>query len=428
MDCGAAPVVDDPHLRKFKWKRAVQFFALVAFLGWAGWFLLKPSVNLPKLPVGSPLPPGKVRPEVSYNYAFVRMLVAPDGSLWGWKNDIHRASLEEGPPQRIGSDSDWLHVATILTHTLALKTDGSLWAWGSNPSGALAQPASLMQTNEPMRIGSDTNWSQISVGAGHCLALKRDGSLWAWGQNEHGQVGNGTTSTRFTVTRIGHDSDWSVISAAAFSSFALRNDGSLWGWGYSNGPSGDVISPRHIECGGKIVAISANDFLVLALRFDGTLWICGPNAQAAAPAYVNPGTPDRLIQIGKDRDWKEIYAGTCCFFARKKNGSWWFSGMLQHGGHVPALRRLSLEFDPCSFAPCGGDALLLTEDGVLWDLSIEPDRGKFATTIAGLKQSLNQACAILPGRPQPFDPRNVPVKPDLKKLWELPRETVQKDP
>jgi hypothetical protein len=427
MDSDGAQAVNEPHLTKFRWKTVLKFAIPAAFLVCFGSLLLKPQSNPPGFSVGPPLPPGRVTPQISYNYGNAVACIGSDGSLWRWETLPNPPQTPREAPKRTGSDSNWCQVAVILAHALALKTDGSLWAWGGNRCGALAQPDAGLQTIEPVRIGSDTNWTHIAVGAGHCLALKRDGSLWAWGQNDRGQVGDGTASNQFAITQIGSDHDWSRISAGDFTSFGLKNDGSVWGWGFSNGPAGDQLLPRRMETRGKIIDISANNFLLLALRSDGTLWICGPNASSAASAYVKASTPN-LIQIGKDNDWTEIYAGTCGFFARKKDSSWWFSGMMTNSITVAGPRRLSARFDPWSYAPKLGDALLLTRDGTIWMLTIEPDTGKYATAVKKVKSLLNQASTILPGRPKLFDlNNNFPIRPCFEKIWTLPAEPSREE-
>ena len=430
MDCDVKPTVNEPHLRKSKW-RTVLVLSLTLVAGFLLWFVLlpqKPPPNPPGFSVDPPLPPGKVTPQLSYNYGNVRVLIGNDGSLWRWdtvpNGAISFLKLPEAP-KRIGSESNWCQVATMLSHAAALKTDGTLWTWGYNRAGGLGQSDSLLQTAvqaaAPVQIGSDTNWTHIAIGAAHSLALKNDGSLWAWGQNDRGQLGDGTKSNKLAVTQIGSDHDWSAISAGHFTSFALKNDGSLWGWGYSNGPAGDQLLPRRIETGGRITAISANDFLLLALRSDGTLWISGPNAAAAASAYVKARTPD-LTQIGKDNDWSEIYAGFCCFFARKKDSSWWFSGITQSSVSAAAPKRLPLRFDAWSFVTKDGHAFFLTRDGTIWLLDIQPDTGKYATAVRKLKRFVNQATALLPGHPRLVDPYHGPIRPVLQKVWTHPSE------
>jgi hypothetical protein len=424
MDREAAQVVNEPCPKQSRWRTPLILSIVAAFLICFTFLFLKPPPNPAGFSIGPQLPPGQVTPQLSYNYGNVRVLISNDGSLWRWdtvpNGAISRLKLPEAPV-RIGSESNWRQVATTLSHSLALKTDGSLWAWGDNRTGGLAQPNAELQTTEPIRIGSDTNWTHIAIGVAHFLALKNDSSLWAWGWNERGPVGNGTRSHRFAVTQIGSDHDWTAISAGHFTSYALKNDGSLWAWGFSNGPAGDQLLPRRIETGGRITAICANEFLLLALRSDGTLWISGANAHVAASACVKTPSPN-LVQIGKDNDWTEIYAGFCCFFARKKDSSWWFSGMSQGEASPTAPKRLSLSFDAWSFVAKDGHAFFLTRDGTVWLLDIQSDTGKLATAVKKLKMFINQATAHLPGHSRLVNPYNGPIRPVLRKVWTLPPE------
>jgi hypothetical protein len=400
-------------------------------------FLLASRLDPSGLSLGAAAPPGKVAPQLINTFFDVGLLLAPDGSLWCWGSaDSHNTGLVEDPtetPQRIGTDTDWCRVAGSHSDALALKTDGSLWGWGWNGFGAATQARSKERVTKPTRIGTDTNWTQIAAGAGHCLALKSDGSLWAWGQNDHGQVGDGTTRNQFAVTRIGTDHDWTTLTAGDFSSFALKRDGTLWGWGVADvmGRNADDLSPRQIDSAGNVVAISANDYILLALRSDSTLWICGANAHVTAPAYVS--APARaLVQIGKAADWKEVYAGRRFFFARKRNNSWWVCGQckcpprsappLWSSPRPASPRRLPLRFEPWALAPGIGDALLLTRNGSLWTLSVGPDVSRSALRLARLKGLVNQTLASLPGHRQPFDLKEFRLDPTPRKLWELPAD------
>ena len=363
------------------------------------------------------MPPGKVAPQL-VSASDLCVLLAPNGSLWCWGR-AKSGLVEEpsGTPQRIGSADDWCRIAASPSHAVALKTDGSLWCWGWGPA---SQAHWRERVAEPTRMGTDTNRTQIAAGAGHCLALKRDGSLWAWGQNDHGAVGDGTTNAQFVSTRIGPDHDWGVIAAGAASSFALKQDGTLWGWGYKMGRSGDELSPSQIDSTGNISAISAKDYCLLALRSDGTLWICGPNAHVTASAYVKAPTRT-LVQVGNDKDWKETYAGIRFFLARKRNGSWWVCGSFRNAPDNRPLaspRRLPLSLEPWSLAPCFGGALLLTKDGAIWTLSIGPDTSKFAVGVTKLKLLSNQLLGVLPGHPQPFNPKEFRIDPSLRRQWQ----------
>ena len=404
--------------------------------------------------VGRPLPRGKVAPQLSRAMG-VAALLAPDGSLWCWGGtERPKTALVEEPtekPQRIGSEDDWCRVAATWSHALALKTNGTLWGWGWTGLRDLASAQSQGKEGKvttPTRIGTDSNWTQIAVGASHSLALKSDGSLWGWGQNDHGQVGDGGTGKQWAVTQIGHDRDWSAITAGAASSFALKQDGTLWGWGYlrnktNHGSSrliddgsnivaiaADDISindvlPRPIDLDRNIVAIAANDYILLALRSDHTLWICGPNAPVAASAYVKTVTTT-LTQIGTGKDWKEVYAGERFFIARKANGSWWVCGDYQREDgddrKLAAPRRLPLSFEAWSLATGFGDACLLTRDGALWTLTIHPQSADFAAALMRTMGSVNQLIRGLPGHPQPFSISEFPIDPTPRKQWQLQAE------
>jgi hypothetical protein len=371
--------------------------------------------------VGSPLPPGKVAPQLVSAWD-TGVLLAPDGSLWGWGGTRFQLPALFGKPtvtqtpQRIGSDSDWRAVAASHQYVLAQKIDGSLWGWGGNRQA------------KPTRIGTDTNWVQISVGAGHSLALKSDGSVWAWGQNDRGQVGDGTISDKSTPTRIGKDNDWKTIAAGAFNSFALKTDGTIWGWGLDpvTGGKNDDLSPRQIDPGANWTAISVGEFCLLGLKSDGTLWIGGQNAPQAARAR-------NLTQIGPDADWREVYAGQTFFFARKKDGSWWVCGDNANGQlgigssvEVASPRRLPFDFEPWAFAPGYGNTVSLTRDGTLWTWGTRLGSGSNSRSLVNrLKGALNFILARVLGRP-PFDQRT----PDLSdpvphRLWELPAKVRQ---
>jgi alpha-tubulin suppressor-like RCC1 family protein len=344
--------------------------------------------NAPGIQTGKPLPPGKVRPQMVQAWQ-AAVLLAPDGSLWAWGGTTDggaakyslmsvfpRATVLQFP-RRIGLDSDWSEVASGVQHTVALKNDGSLWAWGWNGQGEVGQANLSNHYGAPTRIGAETNWTQISAGTGFSLALRNDGSLWAWGRNDEGQLGDGTTNNRFVPAMIGTDRDWRTIAASGSASFALKNNGTLWGWGSAYGFTNNDLAPKQIGPGMTWLAISANDFTLLALNADGTLWLKSPNAHIVASAFVSSPTWN-FTQIGRDNDWNEIHAAVNSFFARKKEGSWWACGQNDHGQlglgtNMTKMRSpqcLTFGFDPWAFAPGWGTTLLLGKDGKLWTWGI----------------------------------------------------------
>jgi len=147
-------------------------------------------------------------------------------------------------------------------YTIALKQDGSLWAWGYNYYGQLGDGTTIDRT-VPVPIGTDTDWAVIAGGWHYTVALKQDGSLWAWGQNTAGQLGDGTTTDRTVPVRIGTGNDWVAIATGSSHTVALRQDGSLWAWGANwNGQIGDGTTeqrnaPVRIGTDADWVAIAA---------------------------------------------------------------------------------------------------------------------------------------------------------------------------
>lgn len=164
-----------------------------------------------------------------------------NGSLWSWGGNEFGQLGNGGTdpvvnPAPIGADTDWVAVGAGANHTVALKSDGSLWAWGGNFRGELGLGLESFSESTPMRIGGDTDWAAFAVGDSHTLALKANGSLWAWGNNASGQLGDGSGGAQGSPIRVGSESDWASMSAGSANSAAIKNDGSFFVWGSLHAP------------------------------------------------------------------------------------------------------------------------------------------------------------------------------------------------
>ena len=215
-------------------------------------------------------------------------------------------------------------------HSLALKSDGSLWAWGINTYGAIGDGTTSGRL-VPTPIGTDTDWALVAEGAYCSFALKSDGSLWAWGHNASGQLGDGTTTDRLVPTRIGTDVDWVAVAGGLAFSLALKSDGSLWAWGYNEGGRlGDGTTtnrptPTRIGTDRDWVRISAGSGYCLALKSDGSLWAWGSNlrGQLGDGTTTEAHTPTR---VGTDTDWVTVACGPDHSLALKSDGTLWAWG------------------------------------------------------------------------------------------------------
>jgi alpha-tubulin suppressor-like RCC1 family protein len=106
----------------------------------------------------------------------------------------------------VGALTDWSYVSSGSYHIAAVKTDGTLWAWGNGGSGRLGDDT-VVNKSSPVQIGALTTWSQVSAAA-HTVALRTDGTLWAWGLNASGQLGDGTVVNRSSPVQIGLSASW----------------------------------------------------------------------------------------------------------------------------------------------------------------------------------------------------------------------------
>jgi alpha-tubulin suppressor-like RCC1 family protein len=262
-------------------------------------------------------------------------------------------------------------------HSLAVKADGSLWAWGINTYGAIGDGTTETRV-VPTRIGTDTGWVAVASGVYSSLALRSDGSLWAWGSNVAGQLGDGTTTDRSVPTRVGIDNDWAAIAAGSAFSLALKSDGSLWAWGHNgsgrlgDGTTTNRSSPARIGTDDDWVRVAAGSSYCLALKADGSLWAWGNNESG----QLGDGTTDGLqvpTRIGTESDWVAVSAGSGHSLALKADGSLWAWGgnaWGQLGDGTTTERdvptRIGGDTDWASVA-CGPDhSLALKTDGSLW--------------------------------------------------------------
>lgn len=166
------------------------------------------------------------------------LAIKPDGTLWAWGANAY-GQLGDGTqnsrlsPVQIGTDK-WVSISNYAYSSLGIKQDGTLWAWGSNGTGQLGD-GTTTDRSSPVQIGTD-KWTSIASSISHSLGIKQDGTLWGWGDNFSGQLGDGTSfnegtyTTKLSPVQIGTDK-WSSVSAILDASYGIKQDGTLWTWG-----------------------------------------------------------------------------------------------------------------------------------------------------------------------------------------------------
>ncbi|MDI6788261.1 MAG: hypothetical protein QME51_07810 [Planctomycetota bacterium] len=267
--------------------------------------------------------------------------IKSDGTLWACGSNYYGqlgdgSYTDKNPPVQIGTAKNWTAIATGDGHTLALSTTGTattLWAWGKNYSGQLGDGTGVDRI-VPTKIGTSTNWMAIATGSYHSVALKSDGTLWAWGNNTSGELGDGTYTVRASPTKIGTATNWSKIACGERHTLAIKTDGTLWAWGLNDdGQLGDgttvgKIVPTKIgtATNWSKVAAGPGSFTggphSAGIRTDGSLWTWGNNddGKLGDGTEINRSTPTR---IGTATNWADVSCGIYHTIGRKTDGTLW---------------------------------------------------------------------------------------------------------
>lgn len=219
---------------------------------------------------------------------FFTIALKTDGTIWGWGlNDyfqvIGGTVANQLVPIQIGTATDWVDIETTSSRTsFAIKSNGTLWAWGAN-AGHMLGPSSISSLSTPTQLNTATDWAKLAAGAAHILTLKTNGTLWVWGDNTYGQLGNNTTNTSVTPVQIGTDT-WVHISAGTHTSSGIKSDGTLWSWGLNDngqlghGTTTNISIPTQIGTATNWVTVDTNQYnFTVATKTDGSVWAWGDN-------------------------------------------------------------------------------------------------------------------------------------------------------
>lgn len=252
------------------------------------------------------------------------LAIKNDGTLWAWGNNSYGelglgafGPIEVSPVQ-VGTDTNWRGISIInflsddansYGNALAVKTNGTLWTWGDQSSAS------------PNQIGVDTDWARASIGAyfvnvGCAMAaVKNNGTLWTKGENGLGQLGLGSTGgSHTTFTQVGAATNWFKVFSGDGYMIGIRSDGTIWGWGL-----GGTSNPVQIGTDTDWSDISIGDSDTLAIKSNGTLWA---GASGAAPT---------MAQVGVDTDWSWPSSGAGYHLAVKSTGTLWAWGDNTYG-------------------------------------------------------------------------------------------------
>jgi len=216
-------------------------------------------------------------------------------------------------------------------HSLANQSNGTVWAWGNNNIGQLGDNTFV---DQPAPVQSGTIDKVISVDAGvyHSMALKYDGTVWTWGYNDRGPLGDGTNTDSGTPVQVSGLTGAVAIAAGYEYSLALKSDGTVWSWGdntggqLGNGTYTDSNVPVQVTGLTNVVDVSGGNYHSLAVKSDGTVWAWGYNSYG----HLGDGTTtDQLtpVQVTGLSNVVAVAAGNYYSLALKNDGTVWAWGV-----------------------------------------------------------------------------------------------------
>ena len=249
------------------------------------------------------------------------LAVKADGTAWSWGDGGsgqlgHNNTTSLSSPVQIGALTTWIRIdGGVNGPNGGIKTDGTLWLWGGNVKGQLGQ-GNTTATSSPVQVGALTTWLKFAAGYYMGHAIKTDGTLWTTGgrNDNYGQLGTNNLTNYSSPVQIGALTTWSEVSNYFWSAGAIKTDGTIWMWGFNNyGQLGDGStttrsSPVQIGALTTWSKLAVGRDHTLALKTDGTVWAWGRNryGQLGDGTATDRSSP---VQIGSLTTWLELSAG-----------------------------------------------------------------------------------------------------------------------
>ena len=311
-----------------------------------------------------------------YGTSVHAMATKTDGTLWTWgRNSYGQLGVGDvtnrSSPVQVGSLTNWSKVSGGGLHSIAIKTDGTLWSWGVTNDGRLGDgnAGGGSYKSSPVQVGGVTTWSTVSSSEKHNAALRTDGTLWVWGANGSGQLGQGNTNTYANPTQI--SGTWTAAVVGAIWTAAVSSNGTLWAWGNNsfgqlgNNNTTNLSNINQIGSGTTWSKVAACQYAALAIKTDGTLWAWGRNNSGQLglndTAYKSSPT-----QVGSGTTWSQVFGGLEHVLAIKTDGTLWAWGAnngqlgLNRGGLVSSPVQVGTGTNWSKVFPFGNSSIAVT--------------------------------------------------------------------
>ena len=291
------------------------------------------------------------------------------------------ALSKSSPVSIVGGFTDWCQVSAQSPHTLAVRTNGTAWSWGLGCLGRLGDNTITDALSPVSVVGGFTDWCQVNAGGEHNLGLRCNGVLYAWGSGCCGRLGDNTSVNKSSpVSVVGGFTDWRQVSAGSCQSLAVRANGTAWAWGQNNtGGLGDntiIAKSSPVSVVGGFTdwcQVSVNSHS-LGVRCNGTAWAWGCNTQGRLGdnSIVNKSSP--VSVVGGFTDWCQVNAGGAHSLGLRLNGSAWawgcnVSGQFGNNSTVSSSSPVSVVggfTDWCQVSAGADHSLAVRQNGTAW--------------------------------------------------------------
>jgi uncharacterized repeat protein (TIGR02543 family) len=289
----------------------------------------------------------------------------------------------------VGLYAQWaIIIACGEMHTAAIKADGTLWTWGKNSSGQLGNGTNT-DSSSPKVVPTGNTWCEVACGYNFTVAVRTDGTLWAWGDNFYHQLGDGTTTNQITPEQIGSDKNWNYVACGYQHTIAIKTDGSLWAWGRNDdGQLGDGTTinrylPVPILPKTQWAQVACGAYYTAAVKTDGSLWTWGHGGYGQLGYTTPTGISSSPGQIGKEHRWSKVACGFSHTTAITTDGSLWVCGDNSNGSLGDGTTTNSYSLIPimaektlCNIACGAGHTIAVAKGGLyVWGYNCDGQLG-----------------------------------------------------
>ena len=298
--------------------------------------------------------------------------IKTDGSLWLWGDNTNgqmgnntNSNSYSSPVQTVSGGNNWKMVAIDKIQNqgvAAIKTDGTLWFWGNNGYFNLTSVISGKSSSPVQIAGGGTNWQFVTFGMQQGIGIKTDGTLWAWGGNAYGEIGNGVVGSVASPTQEKTSAtNWKMAAGGRYLSSGIRTDGTLWLWGenrynlvnLTTSTSSGVSTPVQVTGGGtnwKTVSLGLKS--VGAIKTDGTLWMWGYNHYGECCTNNTSARTTPTQEFTLSTNWKSVSVNQSTTALKTDGTIWsWGNGVLGQS----AIGNINNFSSPVQIAPGGNN-------------------------------------------------------------------------